>query len=82
VVTPLAVLAFNRDTKRLELESVHPGVSREQVEQATGFPLVARREGAVTPPPTDEDLAALRGPVREAVAKVYPAFCRTAFLAA
>ena len=82
VVTPLAVLAFNRETKRLELESVHPGVSREQVQQATGFPLVAQREGTVTPLPTDEDLAALRGPIREAVAKVYPVFCRTAFLAA
>jgi glutaconate CoA-transferase, subunit B len=82
VVTPLAVLAFNRETKRLELESVHPGVSREQVQEATGFPLVAKREGAVTPLPTDEDLAILRGPVREAVARVYPAFSRTAFLAA
>lgn len=82
VVTPLAVLAFNRETKRLELESVHPGVSREQVQTATGFPLVARREGAVTPPPTEQDLAILRGPVRQAVAKLYPVFCRSAFLAA
>jgi hypothetical protein len=82
VVTPLAVLAWNRETKRLELESAHPGISREQLQQATGFPLVAQREGAVTPPPTDADLATLRGPVRDAVAKVYPVFCRTAFLAA
>ena len=82
VVTPLAVLAWNRETKRLGLESLHPGVSREQVQQATGFPLVGAREETVTPPPTEEDLAALRGPVREAVARVYPAFCRTAFLAA
>jgi len=82
VVTPLAVLAFNRETKRLELESVHPGISVAEVQSATGFPLAPRREGSITPPPTERDLAILRGPVREAVAKLYPVFCETAFLAA
>jgi len=82
VVTPLAVLAFNRESRRLELESVHPGISVTQVQSATGFSLLAPREVPTTPPPTEEDLAILRGPVRESVAKLYPIFARTAFLAA
>ena len=82
VVTPLAVLAFNRESQRLELESVHPGTSVAQVQSATGFSLPAPREVPTTPPPTEEDLAILRGPVRESVAKLYPIFARTAFLAA
>lgn len=82
VVTSLAVLAFNRDSRRLELESVHPGISVTQVQSATGFPLVTPAEVPTTPPPTDEELAVLRGPVRESVAKLYPVFARKAFLAA
>lgn len=82
VVTPLAVLTFNRESKRLELESVHPGISLAQVQGATGFPLLGPRVVPTTPPPTDGDLAILRGPVRESVAKLYPLFARTAFLAA
>ncbi len=81
VVTPLAVLAFNREAGRLELESCHPGISRDEVQRSTGFPLATRRGGATTPPPTEEDLAILRGPVRDSVAKLYPLFARTAFLA-
>ena len=82
VVTPLAVLAFNHESRRLELESVHPGISVAQVQSATGFSLTAPREFPTTSPPTEQDLAILRGPVRESVAKLYPVFARTAFLAA
>ena len=82
VVTPLAVLAFNRESRRLELESVHPGVSVADVQSATGFHLLGPREIRTTPPPTEQDLALLRGPVRESLAKLYPVFARTAFLAA
>lgn len=82
VVTPLAVLAFNREARRLELESVHPGTSLEKVQSATGFPLGFPREVRATSPPNNKDLAILRGPVRDSVAKLYPVFARTAFLAA
>jgi len=82
VVTPLAVLAFNPGSRRLELESVHPGLSFEEVQRSTGFPLVAPRGTPTTPPPTAEDLAILRGPVRTSLAKLYPIFALSAFLAA
>src|SRR5205085_5081091 len=39
VVTDLAVLGYHGETKRMEALSLHPGVSKEQVQAATGFPL-------------------------------------------
>jgi acyl CoA:acetate/3-ketoacid CoA transferase beta subunit len=39
VVTNLAVLDFQTPDHRMRLRSVHPGVSVEQVQAATGFPL-------------------------------------------
>lgn len=82
VVTPLAVLAFNRETGRLDLESVHPGTSPEEVRKSTGFPLAHPPQVPLTPQPSEHDLTVLRGPVRASVAKLYPVFARTAFLAA
>ncbi|MBI4588463.1 MAG: CoA synthetase [Candidatus Rokubacteria bacterium] len=82
VVTPLAVFAFNRERGRLELESVHPGVSVAEVQSSTGFPLRSPGHVPTTSPPDEQDLAILRGPVRESVATLYPIFARTAFLAA
>jgi len=57
VVTPLCV--FRRDGGRLTVESVHPGVSPEEVRAQTGFPVVVDARTPVTPPPTPEELAAL-----------------------
>lgn len=60
VVTPLAALDFN-EAGELRLVSVHPGVTREQVAENTGFPL-DMPEGAVptTPVPTSQELQILR----------------------
>jgi glutaconate CoA-transferase subunit B len=81
VVTPLAVLAFNREAGWLELHSCHPGISPETVQRATGFPLGLRGEVPTTSAPTEGDLTLLRGPVRDSVARLYPVFARAAFLA-
>ena len=40
VVTNLAVLDFEPESKRMRLVSVHPGVTVEQVQEATGFELL------------------------------------------
>ena len=40
VITNLAVMDFHPDNKRMRLKSVHPGVSVEQVQTATGFELL------------------------------------------
>ena len=59
VVTPLCV--FARRDGRLEVESVHPGVSADQLRDATGFPIELGPGTPETPPPTAAELAALRG---------------------
>ena len=60
VVTDLAVLGFDPVTRRLRVETLHPGVSREEVQSATGFDLGIDGELPVTPPPSERELAVLR----------------------
>jgi glutaconate CoA-transferase subunit B len=60
VVTDLAVLGFEETSKRLEVLSLHNGVTLEQVQEATGFPLLVHTPLETTPPPTAEELHILR----------------------
>lgn len=60
VITDLGVLTPDPETKELTLTSVHPGVSIEQVQEATGWALKVAPEVAVTPVPTAQELSALR----------------------
>ena len=60
VVTDLGILGFDSDTKAMGLESLHPGVTVEQVVENTGFELLMADEVGVTEPPTDHELAVLR----------------------
>jgi len=57
VVTPLCV--FRREGERLVVESVHPGVSLDEVRAQTGFAVEVDPATPVTPPPTEAELAAL-----------------------
>ncbi len=54
VVTPLCV--FRRQEGRLAVESIHPGHTREEVLEQTGFPLDIAADVPTTPPPTPEEL--------------------------
>ena len=58
VVTDLGILE-PRDGE-LTLVRVHPGVSADDAQAATGWDLAVSRDLAETAPPTDEELAALR----------------------
>jgi glutaconate CoA-transferase subunit B len=60
VITDLALLAPHPETRELVLTHVHPGVTFEQVRAATGWQLRAAAPLATTPPPTAEELAAVR----------------------
>jgi glutaconate CoA-transferase subunit B len=60
VITDLCVLTPDPQTRELTLTALHPGVTVEQVEAATGWPLAAASDLAVTDPPTDDELATLR----------------------
>ncbi len=58
VVTPLCV--FRRVDDRLIVESIHSGVSPDEVRAATGFAVEVGPGTPVTPPPTPDELSALR----------------------
>ena len=59
VVSDLGVMDFSTPDGSMRLRSVHPGVSVEQVQAATGFPL-AVDDVAETRLPTDEELRLIR----------------------
>ena len=48
VVSNLAVMDFEPESKRMRLRTVHPGVTVEQVQEATGFPLLVADDVAET----------------------------------
>lgn len=60
IVTPLCTMDFDPDSHRARLRTVHPGVSEEQVREATGFALPPSRQVPETEPPGDDVLAMLR----------------------
>jgi glutaconate CoA-transferase subunit B len=60
VITDLAVLGYHEQTRRMEVLSLHPGVTREQVTAATGFRLTFREPLTTTTAPTENELAILR----------------------
>jgi glutaconate CoA-transferase subunit B len=73
-VTPLCVFRFDPAARMLVVASLHPGVTREQLAQQTGFPLKGEPGIGVTEPPTATELHLLRTRVRETVARAYPRY--------
>ena len=60
VVSTLAVMGFDDDTKRMKLLKTQPGVTVDDVLAETGFELVMPDEVGQSGPPTDEELRILR----------------------
>lgn len=60
VVSTLALLGFDEETKRMKLLATHPGVTVDQVVENTGFELIIPDEVAQNEPPTAEELHILR----------------------
>ena len=60
VITDLAILGYDDRTRRMQVLSLHPGVTLEQVRANTGFELGAADPLAVTPAPTEIELRVLR----------------------
>jgi glutaconate CoA-transferase, subunit B len=60
VITDLGVLEPDPETLELTLTQLHPGVERDAVRAATGWPLAVAPRLRVTEPPTDAELGALR----------------------
>lgn len=63
VITDLAILGFDDTTKRMQVESLHAGVTLEEVQSRTGFELLVKNPLETTPAPDPEHLAVLRNEV-------------------
>jgi glutaconate CoA-transferase subunit B len=59
-ITPLCVMDFAEDSKRMRLKSVHAGISVDTVKQATGFDLLIPDVVPTTEPPKADELQILR----------------------
>jgi hypothetical protein len=51
---------FAPESKRMRIRTVHPGVTVEQVQEATGFPLLVADDLGETPAPTAEEVRLIR----------------------
>lgn len=60
VISTLALMGFDPVTKRMRVESLHPGVSKEDVIANTGFELLFADPLSVTSEPTELELRVLR----------------------
>ena len=59
-VTPLCIMDFSEDDKRMRLRSLHPGVSIADVLRETGFPLIVPSVVPTTELPSSAELLVLR----------------------
>jgi glutaconate CoA-transferase subunit B len=60
VITNLAILGFDEADHAMRLDALHPGVTVEAVQDATGFELRIPKEVPTTRSPTESELALLR----------------------
>jgi glutaconate CoA-transferase, subunit B len=73
LLTGRALFSWQKDKRRFRLESVHEG---GDLRGDTGFDYDAPAQVSLTPVPSTEDLALLRGPVARAIAADYPDFAK------
>jgi glutaconate CoA-transferase, subunit B len=60
VVTDLAVFGFDETTRRMKVLALNPGVSRDQVQDSTGFELQFDDDLGTTAPPSVHELGVVR----------------------
>jgi len=60
LITDLAIFEPDPQTKEMVVTSIHPGVSREQIQENTGWTVRYAASVAQTSPPTSQELAILR----------------------
>ena len=64
VITPKAIFRFDKEARRLRLESIHPPHTLDEIRENTGFDLGVTGTVAPTAPPSAEELHVLRTVVR------------------
>lgn len=59
-ITNLCIMGYHPESKRMMVESIHPGIEREEIIENTGFELLWADDIRETPSPTEEELHVLR----------------------
>jgi len=60
LITDLALFEPDPETKEMTVVSIHPGVTREQIQENTGWPVKFAAKVAETSAPTQRELEVLR----------------------
>ena len=60
VITHLGIFGFDEESRRMRLETLHPGATVEEVKDRTGFELLIPKKIQYTKPLTEEELRILR----------------------
>ena len=60
VISTLALMGFAAETKRMRVESLHPGITKSEVIASTGFEMLFADPLPTTPEPTEAELRVLR----------------------
>jgi glutaconate CoA-transferase subunit B len=60
VVTTLGLFGFDPESKRMRLDALHAGISKDTVVRETGFEVLIPERVDTTPPPEEDELAVLR----------------------
>ena len=60
VVTDLAIMGFDEESREMKVLALHEGVTREQVQDNTGFRLLFASKVETAEPPRQDELAVLR----------------------
>jgi glutaconate CoA-transferase subunit B len=60
LITDLGVFRFDGPDGRMRVESLHPGVTPDEVQERTGFALEIARPWQVSEPPEPDDIRTIR----------------------
>lgn len=63
IITNLCVFGFDKEDKRIQIDSIHSGVSLEQVQENTGVTLLIPDKAKVTEEPTTEEINLLENQI-------------------
>ena len=60
VISQLGVYGFDDKSKRMQLLSIHPGITIDQIKENSGFEIIIPKKISVTKPPIQKELAILK----------------------
>lgn len=60
VITQLGVFGFDKHSKRMKLESLHPNITIDMIKENSGFDIIIPEDVSITKPPSQDELKILK----------------------